>query len=393
MSIVVDRLRLVGAPGTNKVMAGELSRLVRAGLRQRRLPDPQKDGLGALAYPFDAEIALLAAQYHRTAVRVLWDLYDSRAERLEPLFADLCPAIAGDERAYGWDGARISVETFGVEGFAAGERQIVGVVKNALVEAFATRGVRLTVAPSGPDLLFSVRRYDGRIVVSLDLAGRPMNERGYRMRAGPAPLREDLAANLVMLTRHDARHEALCDPMAGAGTIVIEAAAMARAHPVWMSGRKPAALSWPVFAAHASARPEPLFPDTRPVLFGCELDGDAVERMRENFEAAGVSEDVDVFAGSFADLAPERLIARAQARGVETGVILSNPPYGERLGSADEVLRLYRELGEWCRELPGWRAGFFVGNDAFPEAFGGRPRVMKPLKNGPLRAAFYLYDL
>ncbi|MSP26574.1 MAG: hypothetical protein EXR75_15785, partial [Myxococcales bacterium] len=261
------------------------------------------------------------------------------------------------------------------------------------VDTHATRGVRLEVDGERPELLFSVRRYEERMVVSLDLAGRAMHQRVYRMSAGVAPLREDLAAILVMLARHDARGEALCDPMAGAGTILIEAACMARARPVWMSGRRASALAWPLFKHLAEERARPLFPDTRPVLFGCEVEPHALEHMRQNFETAGITADTEIFNGSFTELDPQKLVARAEERGVTSGVILSNPPYGERLGGKDEVLRLYRDLGQWCAELPGWRAGFLVGNDAFPAAFGRSPRITKPLKNGPLRAAFYLYDL
>ena len=71
---------------------------------------------------------------------------------------------------------------------------------------------------------------------------------------------------------------------------------------------------------------------------------------------------------------------------------MSNPPYGERLGGED-LEKLYRDLGHWCVQFAGWRAAFLVANPAFEGAFGGRPRIRKPLRNGPLRGYFYLYDL
>ncbi|HSH68414.1 MAG TPA: hypothetical protein VK997_00755, partial [Deferrisomatales bacterium] len=91
---MIDQLRLIGVPGTNKVMAGELSRLSQRAFADLRLPEPKKDGLGALAYPFDPRLAGLAVRYHRTSTRVLWGLYRSAAQRLEPLYQELADAVA-----------------------------------------------------------------------------------------------------------------------------------------------------------------------------------------------------------------------------------------------------------------------------------------------------------
>ncbi len=390
MSPIVDRLRLVGIPGSNRVMAGELSRLARRALSEFRLEEPKKQGLGSVTYPFDARLGWLAVQHHRTSARVLWDLYESRAARLEPLFAELVAAGTDDSRPWCWDGAKLSVDAFGVDEFAAGERQVVGTVKNALIEAAAQRKIRLEVDPERPDIRVQVRLYEGTLVVSLDLSGRPMHMRGYRMEAGDAPLREDLAALLVMLSRYDARTEALFDPLAGSGTILIEAACLAKGRPVWMSGRKPDAERHPVFETFA--RPAPLFGDTAPVLFASEIDRHLRETMERTFVTAGVERDVAILGGDFRNIDPKLLMDRARARGVERGVIVTNPPYGQRMGSPEALWDLYRDLGEWCWQLKGWRHAVIVANPDFPEAFGGRPRIAKPLRNGPLRGYFYLYE-
>ncbi|MBM4360772.1 MAG: hypothetical protein FJ096_21910 [Deltaproteobacteria bacterium] len=390
MNARVDRLRLVGIPGSNRVMAGELSRLARRGISEIRLDEPKKQGLGSITYPFDPRLGWLAVQHHRTSARVLWDLYESKAARLEPLYDDLVRQGGRDERPWCWDGARISVEAYGVEAFAAGERQIVGTVKNALIEAAARRKVLLDVDPEHPDLRIQVRLYEEALVVSLDLSGRPMHMRGYRMEAGDAPLREDLAALLVMLARYDARSEALFDPMAGSGTIAVEAAFLAKGRPVWMSGRKPDAERHPLFGA--LPRPRPLFGDTTPVLFVAEIDRHLRETMERTFVTTGIERDVTILGGDFRNIDPKLVLERAAARGVERGVVVSNPPYGERMGSPDSLRRLYHDLGAWCFELKGWRHAFLVANPDFPEAFGGRPRISKPLRNGPLRGYFYLYE-
>ncbi len=390
----IDNLRLLGVPGTNKVMAGELSRLARRAFDDRRLPEPHKEGLGAQVYPFDPGTAALAVRYHRTSSRVLWGLFQSRAPRLEPLYADLLAAMRRESRPWFWDGATLSVSPANTHSFAAGGRQLVGVVKNAVIDGAAHQGVRLTVDPEDPDLYLEVRMHDDRVTVSLDLAGRPMNQRGYRADGGLAPLRENLAAVLVMLARYDARREPLVDPMAGSGTLAIEAACMAQGRPVWVAPRQPAARHLPPFTEALRQPAEPLFGDTAPFIVANELEAATHELSRVNVARAGVADGVENRLGDFRRLDPGELRGAARRRGFapDQGVILSNPPYGERLDPG-ELAALYRDLGRWCRQFPGWRAGFLVANEGFEAAFGGRPRIKKPLNNGPLRGYFYLYEM
>src|SRR5205823_9076574 len=123
--VKADELRIIGSTQTNVVMAAELTRVARRALGVRP-PEPRKEGLGQLVYPFDRDLAWAAVTYLRTPTRVVWDLYRSRATRLEPLFEELFEDIAGDTRAIWRDRDGISVEARHVDAFAAGERQIVG---------------------------------------------------------------------------------------------------------------------------------------------------------------------------------------------------------------------------------------------------------------------------
>ncbi len=408
----IDTLQLLGLGGANKVMAGEMSRLCRRAFSQERAREllddpPQKSGPGGLVYPFAADLAALAVMYHRTSARVLWGLYRSYQSRLEPLFDELVGAMERDSRPWMRDGARFSVLAFHPESVAAGERQVVGVVKNALLEAARRRGLRLVLDPEHPEVLIHVRGAEDRqgvphVVISLDLAGRPMHQRGYRTWSGAAPIREDLAANLVMLSRFDGRREVLVDPMAGAGTLVVEAALMAAGKPVWMSGRRPLAADLEAMAESMSSLKGPLFADCAPRLYAAEHDEEAYAALDRSLMTAGTSGQTTTFFGDFRDWA---LSKELDGR---TGLILSNPPYGGRLtASPFELRRLYSDLAEWCHGLRGFRGAFIVGEPTsdsserrgpsvvrtFEEAFGGRPRVKKPISNGPLRAQFLLYDL
>src|SRR6266566_6174797 len=224
-------LRLTGSGGANRVMEAELKRLVMRSPFAVRVEKPKREGEGTLLYPFDAHVAWVAACYHRTSSRISWDLCSSAAVRLEPLFDDLLPALSSDDRLPGGAPLRFSVEIGPSFDFEASPLQLRGVVKNAIVETLASRGVASEVDADSPDVVFVVRRAgtpeNRRTVVGIDIGLGARHRRGARVAAGPAPLRETMAAQLVMLSRWDARSELLVDPMAGGGTIPIEAAGLA----------------------------------------------------------------------------------------------------------------------------------------------------------------------
>jgi 23S rRNA G2445 N2-methylase RlmL len=394
--MIVDELRILGSTQTNVVMAAEVSRIARRALgpASARLRPPRKEGLGQLVYSFDRDLAWAAVTYLRTPTRVLWDVYRSRATRLEPLYDELVADVRGDARMLARDGDAISVEARRVEGFAAGERQIVGTVKNALIDGASRRGVRLHVDPDAPAVRWVARQDDrGELVVSIDLGGGSLSQRGWRRDAGEAPLREHLAAVLLMLCRFDPRTDVLVDPMCGSGTIPIEAVHAARATP----------RTTPALEALGLARPAaPLYPDAAPVVIGCDHDLGALAIARDNSRAAGVARDITWQRADVRSLRPEVIAGIARERGHAagaTGVLLANPPYGERLSAGPEqaeLFDLYTAMAQTCQRFRGWRAGFLVGNPWLEQAFlpvVGRPRIKKPLANANLRAYFYLYEL
>jgi 23S rRNA G2445 N2-methylase RlmL len=386
-------LRLIGVYGTNKVLAGELSRLVRRARDDVRVPVADRLGPGSVSYPFDRRMAEVAVRYHRTSARVLWQVMSSSATRLEPLYADLIEAMKHQPETWFWHGATISVRAFGVSEFNAGERQVVGVVKNAIVDGAKQRGIGLSVDPDRPDVWIDVRLLEGQLLVSIDLAGRPMHQRGYRRVAGDAPLREDLAAVMLMLARYDARSDVLIDPMAGSGTIGIEAAAMAAGRALWCSGRSPACAILPEFAAEWPKHTPSLFGDTRPPILCNDVESAAIGLAQANADTAGVLGQVHFKVGDFRDLTPANISELLQTHGHKSGLIMSNPPYGQRMGDASALANDYRDLGRWCRQFKGFRAAFIVDHPEFERAMGMTPTLRKPLHNGPIKSVFYLYDI
>lgn len=386
--MIVDELRIIGSTQTNVVMAAELIRIAQRAVKKRP-SEPRKEGLGQLVYPFDPDLAWAAVTYMRTPTRALWDVYRSRATRLEPLYDELCDDIRSDKRALWHDGDGISVEARRVEDFAAGERQIVGTVKNAIVDTMARRGVRLHVDPNRPATRWVARLDEqGELVISIDLGGGSLSQRGWRREAGEAPLREHLAAVLLMLCRFDPRKDALVDPMCGAGTIPIEAVHLARATP------RP---SHTLRALGLARDAEPLYPDADPLVIGCDIDLDVLAAARDNARAARCEKAITWQRTDVTRLEPAMIadIARERGREPTTGLLLANPPYGERLDERD-LFALYGAMAETCRRFPGWRAGFLVGNPLLEQAFaqaGLHARIKKPLANANLRAYFFLYEL
>lgn len=386
--MLVDELRIIGSTQTNVVMAAEL---VRVGYRalNRRLPTPRKEGLGQLVLPFDRELAWAATTYLRTPTRVVWDVYRSRARRLEPLYDELVADGVSDQRALWRDGDGISIEVRRVEQFAAGERQIVGTVKNALCDAAGRRGARLHVDPQRPTTRWIARVDDaGELVVSIDLGGGSLAHRGWRIHHGDAPLREHLAAVLLMLCRFDPRVDCVVDPMCGAGTIPIEAVQAARGVPRTAPTLVALGLAPP-------SPPEPLFPDAAPIAIGCDVDLEVLAAARDNARAARA--DVTWQRADIARLEPAMIADIVRERGGEPrpGLLLTNPPYGERLADRD-LATLYQAIATTCRRFTGWRAGFLVANPLFEEIARrtlGQPRIKKPLANANLRAYFLLYEL
>jgi putative N6-adenine-specific DNA methylase len=398
-----DELRLTGSGGANRVMEAEMKRLVMRSPFNIPLPKPKREGEATLLYPFDARIAWVAACHHRTSSRISWDLVSSPAVRLEPLFEELRPALAADDRLPSAAALRFSVDLGSAQDFESSPLQLRGVVKNAIVEALASRGVTAEVDADAPEVVFVVRRAGTpdarRTVVGIDIGLGARHRRGARVAAGPAPLRETMAAQLVMLSRWDARSELLVDPMAGGGTIPIEAAGLA----VGAAIRRPADLPFrhlPAFAGLPREAPD-LFPGTVPRILALDIDAERIPAMVGNLRAAGLTgtaheDSIVIGQMDVRALTPDYVAGTIPAANNMTGgVFCFNPPYGVRIGgeAGDErLLDLYADTGRALAQFRGWRAACFVANARFVYAFGHSPTMTKPATNAELPGAFYTYQ-
>jgi putative N6-adenine-specific DNA methylase len=231
--------------------------------------------------------------------------------------------------------------------------------------------------------------------LSVDSSGELLHRRGWRTEAGAAPLRETLAAGVLALAGYDPARP-LLDPMCGAGTIALEAAAWARGQAPGAE-RRFAFERWPGFDAERWARLRETAPGTAgapsapsaPIL-AWDRDAKAIERVRANAARAGLA-DALVLAvarlGGTPDVDPPEVLAQLRAAtGGATGLVVVNPPYGKRLGSPGQAARLVRTLGRTLRvAFPGWRAAVLLPDARWASALGLTEVTSHPLRNGGLR--------
>lgn len=261
-------------------------------------------------------------------------------------------------------------------------------VKDAVCDRFrAVTGRRPSVETSRPDIRIEVFLDQQSCLIYLDTSGEALFKRGLRRAAVEAPLRENLAAGLLTLAGWTPE-QVLLDPMCGGGTILLEAAQLARRMPPGL-GRRFAfehfsgfdRQTWDGLCAEARARRC----STAPLMiYGSDRDSRALQAARTNLEGAGLADSVTLSQADILDIAPP----------AEAGVLIMNPPYGARLGEQDALVEFYPRLGDMLKQrFPGWRAYIFTADLRLPKLIGLSPSHKTPLFNGPLECRFYEFKL
>lgn len=272
-------------------------------------------------------------------------------------------------------------------------------VKDAIVDRLrGPAGERPSIDKLNPDLRVHLRLDHGQAVLSLDLSGHSLHQRGYRLQQGAAPLKENLAAAILVRAgwpRIAAEGGALADPMCGVGTFLVEAALMAAdvapnlarerwGFSAWL-GHVPAL--WR--KVHAEARQRADAGLARPPLWirGYEADPRLIQPARNNIERAGLSAWIKVYQGEVATFEP-----RPDQH--QKGLVVCNPPYGERLGDEASLLYLYQNLGERLRQAClNWQAAVFTAAPDLGKRMGIRSHKQYAFWNGALPCKLLLIDV
>ena len=269
-------------------------------------------------------------------------------------------------------------------------------VKDAVVDQFrASSGQRPSVDTVRPDVRLNLHLLANMATLSLDLSGDSLHRRGYRSEAGEAPLKENLAAAILARAgwpQIAAAGGGLVDPMCGSGTFLIEGALMAgdiapgllRPHFGMLRWKRHDRDGWERLLAEAQERRATGLGKI-PAIRGYDADARAVATARANARNAGLDAHIVITTRTLAELAAET---------IPVGLIVTNPPYGERLGEASELPALYRELGtQLKRHFTGWRATVFTGNPELGKQIGIRAHRMHTLWNGAIECKLLHFEI
>ncbi|KZZ30280.1 hypothetical protein A3752_17305, partial [Oleiphilus sp. HI0081] len=343
----------------------------------------------------DKSLLYRSLLWSRVAHRVLLDLCSHKAETADQIY----------DAAYSIDWSRYfdCTASFAVD-FSGQNEHVNNTtfgalrVKDAIVDKFRDLvGDRPSVSRAEPDIRISARLAKGKINVSLDLSGESLHKRGYRSVTGAAPLKENLAAGLLLLSGWPKRYNdsaSFIDPMCGSGTLLIEAAMLAtnkapglarerwgfecwKGHDerLWSALRQAALDSFEKGLGSYQGR-----------ITGFDQDSRVVAKAWDNVRKAGFDKIIHVEKRSLEDF--------TLAEHDQAGLLLTNPPYGERLGEINLLKTLYGVLGElFERDLLGWSAGVFTGNADLGKAICWRSYKQYKLFNGAIESQLILFSL
>lgn len=260
--------------------------------------------------------------------------------------------------------------------------------KDAIVDRFRDKfGRRPSVDTRMPDVQINVHLAADQCTISLDMSGDSLHKRGYRTRTGSAPLNEALAAGILHLAGYDGT-QPFYDPMCGSGTFVIEAALIAGNIAPGLTRERFGFMSWSTFAqeswhellqeAREAQRPIPA------PIAGSDISGPMITMALKNARRANVLQHVKLRRSDISEVTSP----------AETGIVLCNPPYGERIGEKKALQALYRRIGDVYKQRFRGHNGFiFTGNIELLKSVGLKTNQRIILYNGPIESRLVRYAL
>jgi putative N6-adenine-specific DNA methylase len=336
---------------------------------------------GGVSFSGGWDVCYRANHWSRIASRVLWRIaqfdYRNEDDLYKAVIALDWPRYFGVERTLR---VNVTAQKSPLRSLEFATLRVKDAVCDRFRDAF---GKRPDVERASPDVRIHVFLETEKGALYLDTSGEPLFKRGWRTDQGEAPLRENLAAGIIMLTgwRPD---EPLLDPMCGGATLLAEAAAMAR-------GRAPGAkrsFGFEKLTSFDARLWESIKQEKREPsdcqLYGSDNDAEALKAARRNLAAAGVERWVKL----------EQADVLERAAPAPGGVMVANPPYGERMGSADELARFYPQLGNALKQkFAGWRCYLFTSDLRLPKLIRLEPSRRTPLWNGALECRLYEFKI
>ncbi|MGH8565776.1 MAG: bifunctional 23S rRNA (guanine(2069)-N(7))-methyltransferase RlmK/23S rRNA (guanine(2445)-N(2))-methyltransferase RlmL [Gammaproteobacteria bacterium] len=378
-----ERLFATTPKGMERLLARELTTLGAASVRT---------GRAGVYFEGDLAMAYRACLWSRLASRVLWPLSRFPAPSPEALYEGV-GAIHWDEHLA--PAGTLAVRFEAVDSAITHSQFGALKVKDAIVDQLRERhGERPLIDRERPDVRVHVYLYRDQASLGIDLSGEALHRRGYREEGGPAPLKENLAAALLVAAGWPALAESgapFADPLCGSGTLPIEAALMAfdiapgllRPYFGFLGWRGHDPIVWAELLEEACARRAQGPRDN--AILGSDGDPMAVQRALSHVVRARLAEKIRIERCALVDLRPQA---------GRPGLVVANPPYGERLGRDPDLPRLYAALGDALkRGFPGWRAAIFTHNPGLAHRLRAVPERTQVLYNGALRCRLYCFPV
>ena len=260
-------------------------------------------------------------------------------------------------------------------------------LKDGIADYFRTKfGKRPDVDTANPDIRFNLHIEKDRAVISLDTSGESLHKRGYRLLAGEAPMQETLAAAIIRISKWDGE-KPLLDCMCGSGTIAAEALMHYCRIPAQKLRTKFGFLNMPEFDKKVWENIKENFdkeirPLPKGIIHGSDRSAEAIKVAQANLSRLPFYESVDLSCKSF-----------QQIKQFENGVLITNPPYGIRLGKMEEVQDLYKELGDFIKQkCTGTSAFIYTGEPTLRKHIGLKTTRRIPLANGKLEGVLLQID-
>jgi len=348
-------------------------------------------GRRMVTFTGDKEMMYRANFCLRTAIRVLKPIKLFKAKSAD----DVYEAV----KAIDWSEYLTPQTTFAVDSVVFSpefhhSKFVAYKVKDAIADQFRERtGTRPNVSVSNPDIQLHIHISDYDATLALDSSGESLHRRGYRQETVAAPLNEVLAAGIIMMTGWKGESDFL-DPFCGSGTLCIEAALIARGIAPGVFRKSYAFEKWPDFDRELF---EQVYNDDSNErefehhIYGRDIDPKAVGIATRNVKAAGLSKDISV---EMADFTKSPLLpAHTEEGEQQPALMVTNPPYGERISSPD-LLGLYKCIGQKLkREFTGGEAWILSYREECFDEIGLKPSLKTPLYNGSLECELRKYVL
>lgn len=342
----------------------------------------------AVAFSGDKALLYKANLWLRTASRVIVPIATFQAKNTDDIYKHI--------HAIPWEQYMTERNTFAIDTTAYSDtiRNSLFVtyrVKDAIVDYWTEKKQqRPSVSMDNPDLLINIHIAQDKVTVSLDSSGESLHKRGYRVATTEAPISEVLAAGLLLMAGWNGQAN-FYDPMCGSGTILIEAALIARNIPPGIFRKQFAFEKWMDFDEelwsdiYNDDSSEREFEHT---IYGSDASFYAVQQAQKNIQSAGLQRDIQIKQIRIEEIRNE------DAQATQDALVMLNPPYGERLASNKDMEILYGAIGTALKhQFTGAQAWIISSNDRAMKCIGLKPSKKMRLLNGELDCQFNRYDL